>query len=101
MASDLSMNDAKVIAVRDAATRLGVAEPAVSIVAVEPVTYPNAALGAPREGEMSFDVLTSGWAFWLTAGETNLEYRADRRQVRLYKYRGHNHLVYPPDGGGC
>ena len=91
----MSKEDAVEIAVRDAAERAGVPVSEVSVDSARDASFPNGALGAPREGEMSFDMITSGWAILLTAGGRSFEYRADSRQVRLVGFGGRNHLVYP------
>lgn len=95
MPNMLSKQDAVAVATRDAAARLGVAERDVVLDGAEDASYPNAALGAARPGEMSFDVETSGWTIRLAAGVKRLEYRANGRQVRLVHFEGANHLVYP------
>ena len=89
----LSKEQAVDIAVRDASERSGGAD--VATVGVEDASFPNAALGAAREGEMSFDMMTQGWRIRLEAGGQRFEYRADGRQVRLAGFRGGNHLVFP------
>jgi hypothetical protein len=83
------------IAVRDASARTGVGVASVETVGVEDASFANAALGAPRGGEMSFDMVTAGWRIRLEAGGQRFEYRADGRQVRLVGYEGRNHLVFP------
>ena len=95
MVRSLTKDDVISIAIRDAATRAGVNANEVTLEGAEMASFPNAALGAPREGEMSFDMVTNGWAVWLSAGRHNFEYRADGRQVRLYEFAGCNHMVYP------
>jgi hypothetical protein len=91
----LSKDKALNIAVHDAAVRTGVGVASVATVGVEDASFPNGALGAPRGGEMSFDMITDGWRIRLEAGGERFEYRADGRQVRLVGYEGRNHLVFP------
>jgi len=89
----LSKERAVEIARQDAAERTGVSS--VEVAEVESASFPNAALGAPRSGEMSFDMVTQGWRISVEAAGRTLEYRADGRQVRLVGYEGRNHLVFP------
>ena len=95
MARKLTKDDAADIALHDAAGRVGVDTSSVRVDAAEPAEFPNSALGAPRAGEMSADMMTSGWKFRVTAGDRSLEYRANERQVRLVGFDGGNHVVYP------
>lgn len=77
----------------DLAQRLGVAEGEVREESVEEADFPDGALGAPVKGEMSSMMITSGWRIRLGAGGGSYEYRADRNQLRLYKFKGANHKV--------
>ncbi len=78
---------------RDLAQRLGMSESDVAVKSVEPVDFPDAALGAPLEDEMSAQVITPGWRIIFKAGETNYEYRATARQLRLFNFNGENYRV--------
>jgi len=78
---------------RDLAGRLGVAEGEVSEDSVEEADFPNTALGAPLRDEMSGMMITSGWRIRLAARGQTYEYRADRRQLRLYDFRGANYKI--------
>jgi hypothetical protein len=91
----LSKERAVDIARRDASARTGVGVAEVTTVGVEQASFPNGVLGAPRGGEMSFDMITEGWRIALEAAGVAFEYRADSRQVRLVGYEGRNHLVFP------
>ena len=95
MARKLSKDEAVDLAVRDAARRAGVDSGAARVASTESVEFPNSALGAPRPGEMSADMVTPGWAIRVEAGSRSLEYRATPRQVRLVGYDGGNHVVFP------
>lgn len=55
--------------------------------------FPDMALGAPESGEMSAQMISSGWRIDLTAGGQTYEYRADKYQLRLYNFRGANYVV--------
>jgi hypothetical protein len=60
---------------------------------VEDADFPDMALGAPEGDEMSGQMITRGWRIKLFAGGQSYEYRADKNQVRLYKYKGKNHRI--------
>jgi hypothetical protein len=51
------------------------------------------ALGAPEDGEMSGQMITSGWRIKLEAQGQTYEYRADKNQVRAYKFKGQNYRI--------
>lgn len=78
---------------KDLAQRLGVAEDEVEEASVEEADFPNTALGAPVGDEMSGMMITSGWRIRLTARGETYEYRADRRQLRLYDFKGTNYKI--------
>lgn len=78
----------------DLAKRLGVAEDEIKEEAIEEADFPDMALGAPVKGEMSGQMISSGWRIRLKAGEGGShEYRADQNQLRLYNYKGANHKI--------
>jgi hypothetical protein len=77
----------------DLARRLGVSEDEIKEEAVEEADFPDMALGAPVKGEMSGQMITSGWRIRLSAGDSGYEYRADQNQLRLYNYKGSNHKI--------
>ncbi len=78
----------------DLAERLGVSEDEIKEEAVEEADFPDMALGAPVKGEMSGQMITSGWRIRLGDGKGGShEYRADQNQLRLYNYKGTNHRV--------
>lgn len=86
----LSKEDAIKQARADLAKRLNVAEKDVAEDSVEQADFPDMALGAPVDGEMSGQMIASGWRIRLSAGSDAYEYRADRNQVRLYNFKGSN-----------
>jgi hypothetical protein len=77
----------------DLAQRLKVDAAAVKEQSVEDADFPDMALGASEDGEMSGQMITRGWRIRLDANGQNFEYRADKNQVRLYKYKGKNYRV--------
>ena len=55
--------------------------------------FPDAALGAPVEDEMSAQLLTPGSRIRLIAKGRTYEYRANQRQLRLVNFDGENYRV--------
>ena len=85
--------EALVRARADLAQRLGLSENEITEGAVEQAEFPDAALGAPIEGEMSAQVITPGWRIHLKANGKTYEYRANARQLRLFNFNGENYRV--------
>lgn len=77
---------------KDLAQRLKV-DPSNIKESVEDADFPDMALGAGEDGEMSGQMISSGWRIRLDAGGQSHEYRADKNQLRLYKYKGRNYRV--------
>ena len=78
---------------KDLAKRLNVSTADVTEDSTSEADFPDMALGAPQDEEMSGQMITRGWRIRLrTKGET-FEYRADKNQVRLYNFRGSNYVV--------
>ena len=78
---------------RDLAQRLDLAEGEVAEQSVLAADFPDAALGAPLEDEMSAQVITPGWRIVLAARGQTYEYRASQNQLRLYNFKGDNYRV--------
>ena len=76
---------------KDLAGRIGVSN--ITEDAVEDAEFPDMALGAAAKGEMSGQMITSGWRIRLSANGQTFEYRANKHQVRLYNYKGANYKV--------
>lgn len=90
----LSEEDAVKRARRDLAKRLGLAEEKIKEVSIERVDFPDTALGASVEDEMSGQMITSGWRIRLSAsGHGGHEYRASEDELRLYKFKGSNYRI--------
>lgn len=89
----VSKEDAVKRARADLARRLGVSESEIEESAVEKADFPDMALGAPVEGEMSGQMITTGWRIRLGHGGSGYEYRASRDQLRLFNYRGSNYRI--------
>ncbi|MBS1797348.1 MAG: hypothetical protein JSS81_26230 [Acidobacteria bacterium] len=77
---------------QDLAQRLGVAESEISASASE-TDFPDMALGAAVGGEMSAQMISSGWRIELRAGGKSYEYRADKYQIRLRGFNGTNYII--------
>lgn len=89
----LSKEDAVRRAREDLARRLGVSEDEIKEEAVESADFPDMALGAPVEDEMSAQMIASGWRIRLASGGQSYEYRANRDGLRLYNYQGANYRL--------
>jgi hypothetical protein len=89
----LSKEDAVRRARADLAKRLGVSESEIKDESIEQADFPDMALGAPVEDEMSGQMIASGWRIRLLADGNAYEYRADKNQLRLYNYKGSNYRV--------
>jgi hypothetical protein len=77
----------------DLAGRLNISEEAIESVSVSDTDFPDMSLGAPAEGEMSAQMISSGWRILLTVETKNYEYRADKYQMRLFDFDGTNHVI--------
>lgn len=88
-----SKNDAVDNARRDLAKRLKIDAADVKERSVDDADFPDMALGAPESGEMSGQMITRGWRIQLEAQGHTYEYRADKNQVRAYKFKGKNYRV--------
>jgi hypothetical protein len=77
----------------DLAKRLKVDASKISESSVEDADFPDMALGAAEDDEMSGQMITRGWRIRLDANGKSHEYRADKNQVRLYKFKGKNYRI--------
>lgn len=89
----VTKDDAVKRARKDLAGRLGVAEDEIEEGGIEETDFPDLALGAPIEDEMSGQMITRGWRIRLRAKGDEHEYRANQDQVRLYNYKGDNYRI--------
>jgi hypothetical protein len=78
---------------KDLARRLKIDASEVKEGSVEDTDFPDMALGAAEDDEMSGQMITRGWRIRLEAGGQSYEYRADKNQVRAYKFKGKNHRI--------
>ncbi len=87
-----SKDSATTRAKQDLARRLKVNEDDIKA-SVSDREFPDMSLGAPASGEMSAQMISSGWQIKLNAGGKDYEYRADKYQLRLKDFDGSNHVV--------
>jgi hypothetical protein len=78
---------------RDLSQRLNLDENEIALGSAQPSDFPDAALGAPIEDEMSAQVITPGWRITLEAKGKSYEYRASGRQLRLLNFNGETYRV--------
>jgi len=78
---------------KDLASRLKIDAAENKKHSVEDSDFPDMALGAAEDGEMSGQMITPGWRIRLEAQGKTFEYRADKNQVRLYKFKGKNYRI--------
>ncbi len=78
---------------QDLARRLNLSENDISQSAVSKVDFPDMSLGAAASGEMSAQMISTGWKIDLTAKGKTYEYRADKYQLRLKDFDGSNHVI--------
>ena len=78
---------------KDLAKRLKVNASDVKQHSVEDSDFPDLSLGAAEDGEMSGQMITRGWRIRLEAQGKTYEYRADKNQVRAYKFKGKNYRI--------
>ncbi len=89
----LSKEDAVKQARQDLAKRLGVAETEIKEDTIEDADFPDTALGASIEEEMSGQMITKGWRIRLSAGKDGYEYRANKDGLRLANFNGANYRI--------
>lgn len=88
-----TMAEALVRARSDLARRLKVNEHEIKEGSVERADFPDAALGAPVEDEMSAQVITPGSRIRLIAKGQTYEYRTNGHQLRLVNFDGENYQI--------
>jgi hypothetical protein len=77
----------------DLAERLGISEGEIDTAGVSDQDFPDMALGSPEKGEMSGQMISSGWEIKLNANGKTYDYRADKYQLRLHNFNGANHII--------
>ncbi len=81
------------LAKQDLAKRLNLPEKDVREFGVSDREFPDMALGSPEKGEMSAQMISSGWQIKLGAAGKTYEYRADKYHVRLHNFKGSNYVI--------
>ena len=81
------------LAKQDLAKRLKVPEAEVREFGVSDREFPDMSLGAPEKGEMSAQMISTGWEIKLGAEGETYEYRADKYQLRLVDFDGQNFVI--------
>ncbi len=89
----INKDDAVENARKDLAKRLKIDAANVKEGSVEDSDFPDMSLGAAEDGEMSGQMITRGWRIRLEAEGKTYEYRADKNQVRAYKFKGKNYRI--------
>ncbi len=77
----------------DLASRIDVQEADIKTISVAEREFPDMSLGAPADGELSAQMISSGWVITLNADNNDYEYRADKYQLRLVNFKQTNHVV--------
>lgn len=78
---------------QDLAGRLSVPSSEIVALSVKDKEYRDMSLGAATENEMAAQMISYGWRIILSVNAEDYEYRADKYQLRLYGYKGRNHVV--------
>ena len=90
---DFTKDDATEAAKRDLAGRLKAEKGDIKELSVTDKDFPDMSLGAPTDGEMSAQMISSGWEIKLGANGKAYEYRADKYQLRLVDFDGRNYII--------
>lgn len=77
----------------DLAKRLSTEGRKIREIRIAEKDFPDMSLGAPVSGEMSAQMISSGWQIELEAAGKKYEYRADKYQIRLHNFRGANYVI--------
>ena len=77
----------------DLAERLGIDESDITENGVAERDFPDMSLGAPANGEMAAQMISSGWQIELSAEGKDYQYRADKYQLRLHNFNGENYVI--------
>ena len=77
----------------DLAERLKIGVGEIKDLGVSDKDFPDMALGSPVSGEMSAQMISSGWQIELGVAGDTYEYRADKYQLRLHNFNGSNYVI--------
>lgn len=89
----LTKESAVEMAKNDLAKRLGIDAGEVAEIGISDKEFRDMALGAPEEGEMAAQMISSGWEIKLDAAGKTYEYRADKYHLRLNNFDGANYVI--------
>jgi len=91
----MSFNKASAVerAKKDLAKRLNVSVNEIAEEGVAEKDFPDMSLGAPVSGEMSAQMISSGWQITLGTHGRSYEYRADKYQLRMHNFHGRNYVI--------
>ena len=78
---------------KDLARRLNIEVSAVEELGVTDKDFPDMSLGAPSDGEMAAQMISSGWQIKLGDTKNSYEYRGDKYQLRLHNFHGKNYVI--------
>ena len=78
---------------QDLAGRLKISESEIETISVSERDFPDMSLGAPTDGEMAAQMISTGWQITLRADGKTYDYRADKYQLRLTGQGGKNHII--------
>ena len=78
---------------QDLADRTGADADAIDVASIKDQEFPDMSLGASESGEMSAQMISSGWEIKLGMNGKSYEYRADKYQLRLVDFEGRNHII--------
>ena len=77
----------------DLAKRLSIDVTAIRELNLADRDFPDMSLGAPVDGEMSAQMISSGWQIALGVDGNSYEYRGDKYQLRLHNFNGANYVI--------
>ena len=81
------------LARNDLSKRLKISVDEVKDFGISDRDFPDMSLGAAEKGEMSAQMISTGWLIRLGAGGKTYEYRADKYQLRLHNFNGENYVI--------
>lgn len=89
MTREMSVERAK----SDLARRLKIDAREIAEKGIADREFSDMSLGAPANGEMAAQMISTGWQIRLEAKGEPYEYRADKYQLRLRNFKGENYVI--------
>jgi hypothetical protein len=77
----------------DLAKRLKISVGEITQKSVSDKEFPDMSLGSPEKGEISAQMISSGWQILLGVKDKNYEYRGDKYHLRIHNFNGANHVI--------